>query len=46
MDGSEQHYHYQVMRRAIDEIDAADGAPLSLEALARRMDISPATATG
>ncbi len=42
MDGSEQHYHYQVMRRAIDEIDAANGAPLSLEALARRMDMSPA----
>ena len=34
-------YHFQVMRRAIDAIDAAD-APLSLEALAREMDMSPA----
>ena len=42
MDGSEQQYHYQVIRRAIEEIDAADGHPLSLEALAGRMNMSPA----
>ncbi len=34
-------YHYHVIRRAIDTIDAAD-APLSLEALARDMGLSPA----
>ncbi|MEM9699859.1 MAG: bifunctional helix-turn-helix domain-containing protein/methylated-DNA--[protein]-cysteine S-methyltransferase [Pseudomonadota bacterium] len=34
-------YHYQVMRRAIDLLDAA-GAPLSLEAVAAQMDMSPA----
>lgn len=34
-------YHYHVIRRALDEIDTAD-APLSLEALAKRMDMSPA----
>jgi len=32
-------YHYNVMRRAIDLIDTAEG-PLSLEALAREMDMS------
>ncbi|XDA97830.1 bifunctional helix-turn-helix domain-containing protein/methylated-DNA--[protein]-cysteine S-methyltransferase [Sulfitobacter sp. LCG007] len=37
-DGS---YHYQVMRRAIDLIDAAE-EPLSLDALADEMDMSPA----
>ena len=37
----DQKYHYHVIRRAIDEIDAA-GAPLSLEALAARMSMSPA----
>jgi AraC family transcriptional regulator of adaptative response/methylated-DNA-[protein]-cysteine methyltransferase len=37
----DQTYHYHVIRRAIDEIDAAD-APLSLEALAARMSMSPA----
>jgi AraC family transcriptional regulator of adaptative response/methylated-DNA-[protein]-cysteine methyltransferase len=37
----DQKYHYHVIRRAIDEIDAAD-APLSLEALAARMSMSPA----
>lgn len=42
MDGSDQQYHYQVIRRAIDEIDCADGAPLSLDALAGRMNMSPA----
>ena len=35
-------YHYQVMRRAIDAIDASDGAPLPLEALAAEMNMSPA----
>ena len=34
-------YHYNVMRRAIALIDAAE-APLSLEALAGRMNMSPA----
>ncbi|PRY92116.1 methylated-DNA--[protein]-cysteine S-methyltransferase [Donghicola tyrosinivorans] len=34
-------YHYQIMRRAIEEIDAAD-QPLSLDALASRMNMSPA----
>ncbi|WP_282025974.1 bifunctional helix-turn-helix domain-containing protein/methylated-DNA--[protein]-cysteine S-methyltransferase [Limimaricola cinnabarinus] len=34
-------YHYGVMRRAIDAIDAAP-APLALEDLAARMDMSPA----
>ena len=42
MHGSEQQYHYQVIRRAIDEIDRAEGAPLSLDALAGRMNMSPA----
>jgi AraC family transcriptional regulator of adaptative response/methylated-DNA-[protein]-cysteine methyltransferase len=37
----DQTYHYRVIRRAIDEIDAAD-SPLTLEALASRMDMSPA----
>ncbi|SLN55806.1 methylated-DNA--[protein]-cysteine S-methyltransferase [Pseudooctadecabacter jejudonensis] len=35
------HYHYHVIRRALDHIDAAR-APLSLEALADKMDMSPA----
>ncbi|AKS47280.1 AraC family transcriptional regulator, regulatory protein of adaptative response / methylated-DNA-[protein]-cysteine methyltransferase [Octadecabacter temperatus] len=34
-------YHYQVIRRALGEIDAAE-APLTLEELARAMDMSPA----
>ena len=34
-------YHYAVIARAIDEIDAAD-APLSLDDLAARMNMSPA----
>ena len=36
----DDRYHYNVIRRAIDEIDAA-AAPLSLEDLASRMDMSP-----
>ncbi|WP_294619256.1 bifunctional helix-turn-helix domain-containing protein/methylated-DNA--[protein]-cysteine S-methyltransferase [uncultured Roseovarius sp.] len=39
--GSEQTYHYNVMRRALDLMDEAE-APLSLEALSARMDMSPA----
>ncbi len=38
---TDDRYHYRVIRRAIDEIDRAE-APLSLEALAVRMDMSPA----
>ncbi|WP_372610534.1 methylated-DNA--[protein]-cysteine S-methyltransferase [Aquicoccus sp.] len=34
-------YHYQVMRRALDLLDSADG-PISLDDLAARMQISPA----
>ncbi len=37
----ESHYHYGVMRRAIEVIDATD-APLTLEDLARQMQMSPA----
>ncbi len=35
-------YHFQVMRRAIDEIDAAMPHHLSLDELASRLDMSPA----
>ena len=35
-------YHYGVMARAIAEIDAAGGAPLPLDELARRMGMSAA----
>jgi AraC family transcriptional regulator of adaptative response/methylated-DNA-[protein]-cysteine methyltransferase len=39
---SDEHaYHYHVIRRAIDEIDRAE-SPLSLEALAHRIRMSPA----
>jgi AraC family transcriptional regulator, regulatory protein of adaptative response / methylated-DNA-[protein]-cysteine methyltransferase len=40
----ESRYHFQVMRRALDEIDAAAeaGETLSLDALASRMQMSPA----
>lgn len=37
----QQSYHYHVMRRAIDLIDQAE-EPLSLNALAAEMDMSPA----
>lgn len=37
----EHGYHYNLIRRAIDEIDRAE-TPLTLEALAERMDMSPA----
>lgn len=35
-------YHYQVIRRAIERIDAAGGAQLSLDELAAEMNMSPA----
>jgi len=35
-------YHYQVVRRAIEAIDAAGEAPLSLNDLAAEMNMSPA----
>ena len=35
-------YHFDVMRRAIDCIDAADGQPLTLADLADQMQMSPA----
>ncbi|QYX58488.1 bifunctional helix-turn-helix domain-containing protein/methylated-DNA--[protein]-cysteine S-methyltransferase [Roseovarius sp. SCSIO 43702] len=38
---NEKGYHYQVMRRAIDLIDAGEGE-LTLEALAGQMNMSPA----
>ncbi|PID36096.1 MAG: 6-O-methylguanine DNA methyltransferase [Rhodobacterales bacterium] len=38
----ENSYHYQVIRRAIDEIDAAGGQTLPLSVLAERLDLSPA----
>lgn len=34
-------YHYHVIRRALDEVDGAD-SPLTLDALAAKMDMSPA----
>ena len=37
----ENQYHYQIVRRAIDAIDAAD-MPLTLEALAADVGLSPA----
>src|SRR6056297_2628944 len=38
----DETYHYQVMRRAIDAIDAAGETQLSLNALAAEMNMSPA----
>ena len=35
-------YHFAVMRRAIDYIDEATDRPLSLNALAAEMNMSPA----
>lgn len=40
-DTTQQSYHYHVMRRALDLIDTSD-APLTLEDLARDMQMSPA----
>ena len=37
----QQSYHYHVMRRALDLLDAAE-TPRSLEDLAKTMDMSPA----
>ncbi|KGB82332.1 MAG: 6-O-methylguanine DNA methyltransferase [Confluentimicrobium sp.] len=42
MDETERNYHYNVMRRAIDRIDAQGGACLSLEELSNEMQMSPA----
>ena len=42
MTSTEDSYHYNVIRRAIEEIDAAGGETLSLDALAAKMDMSPA----
>lgn len=39
---TEQGYHYNVMRRAIEAIDAIQGQPVSLDALAGQLDMSPA----
>ncbi|MBT8455876.1 MAG: methylated-DNA--[protein]-cysteine S-methyltransferase [Rhodobacteraceae bacterium] len=39
---AENSYYYQLMRRAIDRIDAPDGRDLSLEDIARDMNLSPA----
>lgn len=38
----DSRYHYRVIARAIDEIDAAGGAPLPLDDLAARLKMSPA----
>ena len=38
---TDETYHYALIRRALDEIDAAD-SPLSLDDLAERMSMSPA----
>lgn len=40
--GQEQGYHYNVIRRAIDRIDASDGTALSLDDLAAEIGLSPA----
>ncbi len=44
MNAPQSPYHFEVMRRALDEIDAASeaGELLSLEGLAARMNMSPA----
>lgn len=42
MDETEQGYHYRVIARALAEIDAAEGASLSLDALAARLGMSTA----
>jgi AraC family transcriptional regulator of adaptative response/methylated-DNA-[protein]-cysteine methyltransferase len=38
----ENGYHYNVVRRAIEAIDAQGGRPISLEALGEQLDMSPA----
>ena len=42
MDQSSGSYHYHVMRRAIEKIDAAGGEVLPLDQLAAEMSMSPA----
>ena len=42
MQDTETTYHYAVIRRAIEAIDAAGGAPIALDDLARQMNMSPA----
>lgn len=42
MDTLSQDYHYQVIARALAEIDAAGGQALSLDDLAARLKMSPA----
>ncbi len=42
MQDTETSYHYAVIRRAIEAIDAADGAPIALDDLAKQMNMSPA----
>lgn len=39
---AEQSYHYGIVRRAIETIDQLDEGPVSLDALAREMQMSPA----
>jgi AraC family transcriptional regulator of adaptative response/methylated-DNA-[protein]-cysteine methyltransferase len=41
-DTSEQSYHYGIVKRAIELIDQAEGAPVNLEDLAGKMQMSPA----
>ncbi|MEL6519520.1 MAG: bifunctional helix-turn-helix domain-containing protein/methylated-DNA--[protein]-cysteine S-methyltransferase [Pseudomonadota bacterium] len=42
MQDIETEYHYGVMRRALEVIDAAEGGQISLESLAAEMQMSPA----
>ncbi|MBI1417605.1 MAG: methylated-DNA--[protein]-cysteine S-methyltransferase [Limimaricola sp.] len=39
---NDDRYHYHVIRRALDQIEAAGEAPLALDDLARRIGMSPA----
>jgi AraC family transcriptional regulator of adaptative response/methylated-DNA-[protein]-cysteine methyltransferase len=39
---TETSYHYAVIRRAIEAIDASGGTPIALDDLARKMNMSPA----
>ncbi len=41
-DNTEDRYHYALVRRAIEALDAAGGANVSLEALAGEVNLSPA----
>ncbi len=41
-DDLQDRYHYALIQRAIDAIDAAGGAPVSLDALAAEVNLSPA----